>query len=58
MVGIIGINVPFVLLDLGGNPFLPSAADDATFCRIVEPAGAAIDAELHDLAMEIGGDRG
>jgi hypothetical protein len=28
---VVGVDVPFVLLDLGGDPFLPPAADGAAF---------------------------
>ena len=41
MVGIIGIDVPLIFLDLSGDPFLPAAAEDATFLCVGEPAAPA-----------------
>jgi hypothetical protein len=41
MVGVLGIDVPFVFLDLGGNPFLPALAELAAFRCVSEPAATA-----------------
>jgi hypothetical protein len=38
MVGIVGVDVPIVFLDLRRNPFLPTPAGDATFLRVGKPA--------------------
>jgi len=38
---IIRIDIPFIFLDLGGDPFLPFAADEATFLCVGEPASPA-----------------
>jgi hypothetical protein len=41
MVGVVRIDVPIVFLDLGANPFLPAATDDAAFRCISEPSPPA-----------------
>ena len=41
MVGIVGVNVPIVFLDLAGNPFLAAAADGAAFRGVGEPSRPA-----------------
>jgi hypothetical protein len=41
MVGFVRFDVPFVFLDLGGDPFLPAAADDAAFLSLCVPTPQA-----------------
>jgi hypothetical protein len=41
VVGVLWIDVPVVLLDLGGNLFLPATADLLAFRRTLKPAAPA-----------------
>jgi hypothetical protein len=41
MIGVVGVDIPLVLLDLGGDPLLPAAAKLAAFFRAFEPAAPA-----------------
>ena len=36
MVGVLRVDIPFVLLDLGGDPFLPVAAEQLAVLRRLE----------------------
>ena len=51
MVGVVGINVPIVFLDLGTNPFLPAATGDTAFWGVSEsaspPRAKAVGSVLH-----------
>jgi hypothetical protein len=41
MVGFVRFDVPFVFLDLGGDPLLPTATDDVTFLSLCAPQARA-----------------